>query len=97
MHLYFPISVLPSHPLSGSMRLSLSQLLSDLNRIADRAPGAEQTAIPRLCSDRQREGKKGRKMRERKDCVSVSSLSFPFGKMKTPLLLVEILVLSQCY
>lgn len=51
------------------------------------APGAEQTAIPRLSSDRQREGgkkKKDRKMREWRDCVSVSSPSPPFGETKTP-------------
>lgn len=85
MHLYFPISpVLPSHPLSGSMCCSLSLLLPDLSRIVVRAPGAGQTDIPPLRSDRQREGKKERrrKMRERKDCVSLSSFSPPLGKVE---------------
>lgn len=36
---------------------SLSQLLPDLNHIIVRAPGAGQTHIPPLCSDRQRERK----------------------------------------
>ena len=87
--LFSRLCVFPSHPLSGSMRSSLSQLLSDLNHIAVRAPGAEQTDIPPFCSDRQREwGKKRkRRMRERKDCVSVSSLSTPPGKMQIPLTL----------
>lgn len=77
--LFSCLSVLPSHPLSGC---SLSQLLSDLNRIVVRAPGAEQTDIPPFLL---RQTEKGKKMKERKDCVSVSSLSPPPGKMKIPL------------
>lgn len=73
--LFSRLSVLPSRPLSGSMRSSLSQLLSDLNRIVVRAPGAEQTDIPPFCSDRQREGEKEKNERKEGLCVSVIPFS----------------------
>lgn len=54
---------------------------TDLNRIIVGAPGAEQTDIPPLCSDRQREGKKTER-NERKEglCVSVIPLLLLLGK-----------------
>lgn len=61
---------------------SLSQLLPDLNHIIVRAPGAGADTHPSPLL-RQTEGeKRKRQMRERKDCVSVSSLSPPSGRRK---------------
>lgn len=84
--LFSCLSVLPSCPLSGSMRFSLSQLslwpepyrCQSPWHWADRHP----TPLLRQTEGGKKKQKRQRKMRERKDCVSLSSFSPPLGKIK---------------